>query len=129
MDDPLGRSRFREWLKGTRDGTTIFDAWLDTNSFKRQTEDLHAGALAVSDAYLSHEFPNSQLPIPTAMKHRLHDALQLVAQVDSLLEGPSAHLLQSLYAGQFQTYIRQKLVETASGELPSCPSVSPSPLA
>lgn len=38
MDDPLGRSRFREWLKSTPGGTLSFDSWLDVRAFKRQAE-------------------------------------------------------------------------------------------
>ncbi|KAL8292443.1 hypothetical protein RQP46_001055 [Phenoliferia psychrophenolica] len=117
MDDPLGRSRFREWLKGTRDGTAAFDSWLDLRSFKQKAEELHAGSLAMLDVYLSQQAPASRLPIPHHMKHRMHDALLLVMKVDNSLEGPEAHLLASLYQNQFQTYIRHKLVDTASVRL------------
>lgn len=81
MDDPVGRAKFREWLKGTKEGTAVIDCWLEL---------------------LSHE--------------RLQ--LQRKASVDGLSSGPEERLLSSLYADQFQAYIRQKLVEVASGAFP-----------
>ncbi|KAK4701056.1 cysteine-dependent adenosine diphosphate thiazole synthase, partial [Phenoliferia sp. Uapishka_3] len=117
MNDPLGRFRFREWLKGTREGTTVFDSWLDIHNLKHHAEELHAGSLAVADVYLHPGVPSSRLPIPNEMKNRLMDALGVVEEVKDSLHGPDQRLLKTLYEGQFSMYIRHKLVETASVRL------------
>lgn len=99
----------------------------------------------MSDLYLSSEVMSSRLPIPEHMKDRLLEAFSLVARIDASLDAPARHLLNSLYNNQFQvcwqfdfgcfypavvdflpreqSFIRYKLVETASGT--GCPSARP----
>ncbi|KAL8290285.1 hypothetical protein RQP46_003224 [Phenoliferia psychrophenolica] len=117
MKEPLARHRFREFLESTAEGTTAFDAWLDIRAFKKETDELHVGSVAISDLYLTSDATASRLPVPDSMKDRLLEAFSLVAKIDVSLDAPARHLLGSLYNQQFQAFIRYKLVETASVRL------------
>ncbi|KAK4700436.1 hypothetical protein P7C70_g5809, partial [Phenoliferia sp. Uapishka_3] len=113
MNEPLARHRFREFLESTEAGTTAFDSWLDLRGFKAESNELRIGSLALTDLYLS-DSTSSQLPIPESMKDRLLEAFSVIAKIDTSLDAPARHLLASIYHTSFQSYLRYKLVETAS---------------
>ncbi|KAM0746620.1 hypothetical protein T439DRAFT_384030 [Meredithblackwellia eburnea MCA 4105] len=116
MNDPLGRFRFREFLESTSEGTSTFDSWLDIRAFKRQTEELHIGSVALSDIYLASGISSSRLDVPVQMKDRMLAAFATVSSIDAALDPPARHLLKSLYGNQFQSFIKYKLMENASDE-------------
>ncbi|KAI5476889.1 NmrA-like domain containing protein [Pseudohyphozyma bogoriensis] len=116
LTDENGRRNFREYLQETQpDLVAQLDFWWDLHVLQTMTEKARLGALRMQDIYLL-PGADAEVKLPSALFGQTLGALKRVTS-GSGLEKPSEHLLSSLYAQQFQTYVRERLVQHASVKL------------
>ncbi|KAL8276723.1 hypothetical protein RQP46_010902 [Phenoliferia psychrophenolica] len=112
MNDPLGRHRFREYLTMTHGEVQSFDLWTDLRAFKGQTDRLMSISVALQDTL--HLTPATETgPLSADVKDTVMSGLREEMHARESLGRPQKALLSSLFAGEFQSFVKHKLIEHA----------------
>lgn len=109
-----GRS---EYLYMTSGDIASFDLWTDLTAFKSLTQKVKTTAIALHDVLdLSLTSDRGRGALSAELREDVLRSLRQGRVVGDRLHLPQQHLLQSLYASEFQNFIRHKLIEEASGK-------------
>ncbi|KAK0562159.1 hypothetical protein OC861_005462 [Tilletia horrida] len=111
MNDPLGRHRFREYLKATGDGNAqTLDFMLDLRQHMRAISDLKNASEAIHDVYVA-EDSEDHIELPRDLNRDLLGSLRSAFTIEDQLSGVHSHLVQTLFNSAFQHFIRASITE------------------
>ncbi|KAL8277924.1 hypothetical protein RQP46_009743 [Phenoliferia psychrophenolica] len=111
-----GRGSFKKYLTTTPRGSSTLDLWWDLKVLQGLGEKVRLSAGGIRDVYLQPEGENHVDMAPRLLEDTVL-ALRTMAGVPSRIATPAATLLNSLYANEFQSYIKHRLVEHAQVRL------------
>lgn len=110
IGDPLGRYHFRQFLVQQTGTENKLDLYFDVCQYAKQTEAVRSASDALHDVYLALD-SESHVDLPENLAFDFYSTLRKQYELKTTVAPLQRHLLQSLYRGEFQNFVKAKLVE------------------
>lgn len=112
LHDQLGRHRFREFLANNTGTENKLDMYFDLCQYVKQSDAIRQASEALHDIYLAQD-SEGHVKLSEEMSDDFYTLLkrQFEVKASSSLGPIQQHLLQSMYKGEFQIFIKARLIE------------------